>query len=763
MRNIIMGQVFTALGILAALFSSVAIGQDADENTVLRYVTDDYLAGAIFRPARVLEGRFVTTALDGIGDKALLDEPFEEFRKGVGLNIREVDEIGIFLDRKTIYSMARIPDPGNEAVEDPVVSARELRNQFKQILLAAHNYHDTYRCFPDNDGGRDDNKGNLSWRVHLLPFIDGGAALYERFHLDEKWDSEHNKTLIDEMPDVFLTPGVKEKGKTSIHGVVGENMVMSGEQAIRIRDITDGTSNTIMIVEAGPDKADTWTKPGGIKYQEGPPSVTLGKVGKTFTIGMCDGSARAVPGDLDADTFSRLLTYNGGEVVGDLSAQEKSIERRLPTWVVKNRKKINRDAIFMSLRPMGDPIEVKSGSITTYTFGDYILAFPDDKTLVAAPADLLPILLKNTKPAGELGKELSAGLADNDAVIAIDFTHLQPFKDRIARQIPLGGEIVKGVEYLQLSADISGKQQLIHDIAITTESEATAGQLSLMAQGLIQVQKGQLMLMSNQNTDPVPSDVFVKLLELYEGVEIKPDGKVVHYTMKKPEDMDAFVDGLKPIFEAISEPILQERDRAKASLKRRSMKQIGLAFHNYHDVYRSFPRFNGDANPDEDEAKTGLSWRVHLLPFLDEAELYQKFAMDEPWDSDTNKPLIEQMPEVYRTRGTDKEGHTSIHTFIGDETTFGDGSEAPALRTILDGTSNTILAVEAGSDTADIWTKPGGLKFTGKDSIKLLGNVNEEFLVLMCDGFVRFVRKDIDEDVFNNLIRHDDGNVVGEF
>src|SRR5206468_5253686 len=67
-----------------------------------------------------------------------------------------------------------------------------------------------------------------------------------------------------------------------------------------------------------------------------------------------------------------------------------------------------------------------------------------------------------------------------------------------------------------------------------------------------------------------------------------------------------------------------------------NLKQIGLAMHSYHDVYKRLP---SGAVQDKD-GKALLSWRVHLLPFLEQEALFKEFKLDEPWDSDNNKKLL---------------------------------------------------------------------------------------------------------------------------
>src|SRR5262249_2556839 len=129
------------------------------------------------------------------------------------------------------------------------------------ILLALHNYHDANRAFPaavfDRDG-----QPLLSWRVLILPLLDEGK-LFSEFHLNEPWDSPHNKELIDKIPNVYRSfePGSPGGGKTTILGVAGDHGFFRGKTGTKITDITDGTSSTIAIVDVRPAAAVVWTRP----------------------------------------------------------------------------------------------------------------------------------------------------------------------------------------------------------------------------------------------------------------------------------------------------------------------------------------------------------------------------------------------------------------------------------------------------------------------------------------------------------------------
>lgn len=188
-------------------------------------------------------------------------------------------------------------------------------DRLKRFGLAIHNYISAYKSFPPAKGARDDD-GNprLSWRVHVLPFI-GQADLYREFRLDESWDSEHNRRLIGRMPDVYAWPGVP-RGQTVVQAPVGDGTIFGGDRPVTIRDVTDGTSNTAMLVLVSPERAVTWTAPDDFRFDPERPQEGLDADDKGLaTVGAADGSARLVPIDLPPRTWLHLFQMNDGHVV----------------------------------------------------------------------------------------------------------------------------------------------------------------------------------------------------------------------------------------------------------------------------------------------------------------------------------------------------------------------------------------------------------------------------------------------------------------
>jgi len=190
------------------------------------------------------------------------------------------------------------------------------QNNLKQIGLAILNYESAYKRMPARAIFDKEGKPLLSWRVQMLPFLEE-VQLYKQFHLDEPWDSEHNKALIDKMPAVYKHPHFNEPGKTLYQAVVGKGCAFEGKEGVKLSSFTDGTSRTIMVVETAPDKAVVWTKPDDWEMDANNPLKGLGGLfaGGIFNALFADCHVQTIAMAIDPATFKAMCTRNGGEEI----------------------------------------------------------------------------------------------------------------------------------------------------------------------------------------------------------------------------------------------------------------------------------------------------------------------------------------------------------------------------------------------------------------------------------------------------------------
>jgi len=185
-----------------------------------------------------------------------------------------------------------------------------------------------------------------------------------------------------------------------------------------------------------------------------------------------------------------------------------------------------------------------------------------------------------------------------------------------------------------------------------------------------------------------------------------------------------------------------------------NLQEIGLAVHKFIDDTGFLP----DDVTDK-KGKALLSWRVAILPHIQQDALYKQFKLDEPWDSPHNKKLLAQMPKIYAPVKNAVDKHSTFYqVFTGPKTMF-DGSTGTKIQNITDGTANTLMVVEGG--TAVPWTKPADLEYkAGQPLPKLGGQFKGGFNLLLADGSVRFVSSHFDPDVMRLLITINDGEVI---
>jgi hypothetical protein len=193
-------------------------------------------------------------------------------------------------------------------------------NNLKNLMLAMHSFHDANKRLPAGGEplpGNPNGPPGLSWRVYLLPYIDEGP-LYNQIRLNEPWDSAHNKQFWNKMPKLYQLPGKPNDGKTYYQVFRGNETVFPDRIRVTMVGITDGTSNTLAIVEAA--QSVNWMAPDDIPFQMNQPKQMLDRIGNhwgddTFVAALCDGIVRRLRRSMPPMTLQALITRSGGEVL----------------------------------------------------------------------------------------------------------------------------------------------------------------------------------------------------------------------------------------------------------------------------------------------------------------------------------------------------------------------------------------------------------------------------------------------------------------
>jgi prepilin-type processing-associated H-X9-DG protein len=187
------------------------------------------------------------------------------------------------------------------------------------------------------------------------------------------------------------------------------------------------------------------------------------------------------------------------------------------------------------------------------------------------------------------------------------------------------------------------------------------------------------------------------------------------------------------------------RESAARMKDQNNMKQLSLGMANYHDSHGKLP-----------PAQEKVSWRVYLLPYIEQAQLYNQFKIDESWDSPANKRHANTPIKVFLSASDPPETvETHYRVFVGPNTLYEPGKPLMQMREVKDGTFATIFIVEA-RDTVP-WPQPWELEYDRNSPLPPFGIPGRNgFNVAMLDGSVKFVTDKTSADTIRGGIEPND-------
>ncbi len=409
--------------------------------------------------------------------------------------------------------------------------------------------------------------------------------------------------------------------------------------------------------------------------------------------------------------------------------------------------------------------------------GDMGYSFPDPQTLIIGQPDLLRGYLVG-KPAteGRLSKALALA-AERPVVLGLNGSiipaqavgQLPPTFQPLARTdlITLSMEFPKSTQ-VTVSMDYANPR-----LARQAEQSARialgfAGQA--LDQAKVELQKmveGKGGVAGPGSIEELPQAAMalfaLGMIETYKeslvNLPLQVKGSALALEVEVPEG--PFSTGMTTAGLSVGMllPAVQKVRQAAARMQdQNNLKQIALAMHNYESAYGRFP----SAAICDATGKPLLSWRVAILPYIEQENLYRQFDLTKPWDHPQNKALIARMPQIYLHPQAPKDleaGKTHYRVFVGKPPALFDLKTGSRLSSITDGTSNTLMCVEAAEPV--IWTKPEPLVAEpGKPLPKISTLFPGGFNALFGDGSVRFLPSDLSGATLRALITRSGGEVI---
>ncbi len=483
--------------------------------------------------------------------------------------------------------------------------------------------------------------------------------------------------------------------------------------------------------------------------------------------------------DLKADSFNQQIAADTGidatkiaqlMIIGGLQDQGPPISYG---FIVRFNQPCSREAVLANLVPEGET--AKEGEREYHRArppSSLAVCFADDKTLLVAPEPSLKKMLAAKDVKSPLISELAK---QNDAAAALAVLAVEPIRGKLQGMMFLGAipkppqpadgllKTVQHVSVVEIKLDVT--PQLAVRGRIRAKNAESAAEVQKIVNEVLDKTKSMLAEAAKGGGGASLQDGQIARL-----IQMQTNRFFAALTQNRDKDLlvyEAEGDGVQAQFGLFGRQFVQEyhnsHDRALKNETLAKLKQVGTAMLAYETAQGKFPSpaiYAADGKP-------LLSWRVQLLPYLDDRAqaLFKEFKLNEPWDSPHNKPLVARIPNVYRTPGRPRDGKTCYLAPI-DKTTVFRIAEGVNRSEITDGVSNTVAIVQVGLDRAVEWTRPDDLAFDAASPLVSLGSpqlsgemtgLREGIPAVFADGSARLLKWNMEPKELSTLFTRSGG------
>ncbi|MBA4062706.1 MAG: hypothetical protein C0501_03190 [Isosphaera sp.] len=434
----------------------------------------------------------------------------------------------------------------------------------------------------------------------------------------------------------------------------------------------------------------------------------------------------------------------------------------VPFLAVRTAAPLDRDAVVTAHLPGAR--KVTAGGRVAFVSDEAGLGvlFPDDRHLVLGPARGFEVYLKHpAAKAGPLAHGLRLAAAGRPVVVGLNPSALPP--------AALGGLAGLKAEHLTAALDLGAEPRLEFAAGYRSADDAKAAEAAVT--GAAEFVRKELARRKDGPAVPAddPAADLVGALTAVlatagpdPGKHVRRDGATLAARVPLPKE-PAAADAPAAVGTELLFPASRWMGAAARAKSLNNLKQIALAVHNYHDTHNKFPQ-----DVVTKDGKPLLSWRVQILPYIEQENVFRQFKLDEPWNSENNKKAAAAVVPVFTSpnvtgRLVDADGFALTHYqgVAGPGTVFERGKGPQSLAHFTDGTSNTIMVVETAE--AVPWAKPADLPYDPKGPLPKWGVPGSDvLLVVLGDGTTRGLNlRKVSDRTMRSALTHSGGEVLG--